>query len=151
MNLRVLCVLVWLAASTVARAQQPQEPHRSLSGLLAPAPSAAQPLPELAEGERELARLSSRRDAALAGRALELGRAALGAAIAAQMAGRLELAERKLQLAWAELALASRQLAAAVAARERAAAERRASRAEAERQAADVALQQARARRPEAR
>jgi hypothetical protein len=150
--MKLAYALAVLLPASLSHAQEPRGTRSaSLSGLLGAAPAGRSAQPELETARRELALLSARRDAPLAAEALRLAGGALARAVAARAEGRADVAERKLQLAWAALTLASRQLAAATAAHERAAAERRASRAEAELRAEQSALEQVRARRAEAK
>ena len=122
-----------LAHAISVLAEQPHGPNApGLRGLLeGHKPASTKSQPELSEIAARLDELAKRSDAGPALGAIEHGRRALVTAQAALGAGRMKLAERSKQIAWAALALASRRIAAANAARVRAWAEQRATEAEA--------------------
>jgi hypothetical protein len=129
-GLFALCVNARAAAQASEKAPAASRP--ALSGLFGAHKPAAATEPELTAIGTLLRTLASQRDARVASSALADARRALDRARVALAHEEFSVERRAKQLAWAALALGSRQIALAVAQRQREAAELRANRVEAD-------------------
>jgi hypothetical protein len=129
-TLFALCVNARAAAQASPKRATATRP--ALSGLFGAHKPAVATEPELTAIASLLSSLERHGDARVAGGALADARQALGRARAAFARGDSDTEKRAKQLAWAALALGSRQIALAVAQRQHGIAEQRAKSAEAE-------------------